>query len=157
MVRCAIGLVVEDGRILICRRPRGTHLGGTWEFPGGKKRRGETYAGCLRREMLEEVGLRVRVGPRLAILRHWYPEQAVELHAFVCWPLTRRRRAAPQRRVKGWLLGPASALRQLGDSRRKWLVPEELACFPQPAANLPLVEAIASGKFRRKMSRPGSK
>ena len=44
-------------KVLIARRPQGSHLGGLWEFPGGKVRDGETALGALKRELYEEVNI----------------------------------------------------------------------------------------------------
>lgn len=63
---CAAAVVRGDGRVLVARRTRPEHLAGLWEFPGGKLELGETGAACLERELMEELGLRVRVGAALA-------------------------------------------------------------------------------------------
>ena len=47
--------------MLITRRPAGAHLAGLWEFPGGKRRAGESFEACLVRELREELGIEVRV------------------------------------------------------------------------------------------------
>lgn len=52
-------VVVRAGRYLACRRPRHKRHGGLWEFPGGKLRDGESLADAARREMAEELGVRV--------------------------------------------------------------------------------------------------
>ena len=77
--------VVRRGdRFLVTRRPRGVHLEGCWEFPGGKCEADETLAGCLQREILEELGTAVRVDRELLSVTHEYPERTVELHFFTC-------------------------------------------------------------------------
>ena len=45
--------VIEDaeGRVLACLRPAGKHLGGLWEFPGGKVEHGEAPQSALAREL----------------------------------------------------------------------------------------------------------
>ena len=77
-------VVERDGRYLVTRRLRGTHLEGYWEFPGGKCEPGETHVTCLIREIREELGCDVRVGEELLGVTHEYPERAVELHFFRC-------------------------------------------------------------------------
>ncbi|MBI3455027.1 MAG: NUDIX domain-containing protein [Candidatus Rokubacteria bacterium] len=71
-VQSAIALIERRGRLLICRRRPGGFLGGYWEFPGGKRRPGERWAACLRRELREELGVSVgRLRP-LMVIRHRY-------------------------------------------------------------------------------------
>lgn len=77
-------VVERGGRFLITRRLRGVHLEGCWEFPGGKCEEGESHAACLEREIAEELGTGVRVGPRIFTIEHAYPERIVELHFFAC-------------------------------------------------------------------------
>jgi mutator protein MutT len=77
-------VVERDGCFLVTRRPRGVHLEGCWEFPGGKCDAGESHAACLEREMLEELGSAIRVGREIFTIEHSYPERVVELHFFAC-------------------------------------------------------------------------
>ncbi len=77
-------VVERDGFFLVTRRLRGVHLEGRWEFPGGKCEPGESYASCLRREMAEELGVEITVGPEIFSIEHEYPERVVELHFFAC-------------------------------------------------------------------------
>ena len=80
----AAGLVFRDGRLLITRRPSGSHLAGLWEFPGGKLEPGETCEECLRRELREELGIEVEVGPLVESITHAYPEREVHLQFHRC-------------------------------------------------------------------------
>jgi|GEM_PF-431832 len=71
-VRVAIGVVVHEGKILISKRRADDSYGGLWEFPGGKAKPTEDERTCLKREMLEELGIEVAVRPhffRVAIKR----------------------------------------------------------------------------------------
>lgn len=69
-IEVAAGVVTNaDGRILICRRTGA--LDGLWEFPGGKREKGETFQQCLERELMEELELPVEAGETLgSVLRH---------------------------------------------------------------------------------------
>jgi mutator protein MutT len=77
-------VVRRGGTFLVTRRPRGVHLEGYWEFPGGKCEPGEPLEACLRREIAEELGVGVRVGRKILEVAHDYPDRTVELHFFDC-------------------------------------------------------------------------
>ena len=77
-------VVERDGAYLVTRRLRGTHLEGCWEFPGGKCEPGESLAACLAREIDEELGCGVTVGPELLAVSHDYSDRTVELHFLRC-------------------------------------------------------------------------
>lgn len=68
-IEVAAGVVQNaEGRYLICRRTGS--LEGLWEFPGGKREKGETFQQCLKRELLEELELNVEAGETLgSVLR----------------------------------------------------------------------------------------
>lgn len=75
-------VLVEDGRVLLTQRKRGTHLAGAWEFPGGKVEPNEDPRHALARELVEEVGIVVTVGEILDVTFHRYPEKSVLLLFF---------------------------------------------------------------------------
>jgi 8-oxo-dGTP diphosphatase len=77
-------VIERDGAFLVTRRPRGVHLEGCWEFPGGKCDPGETHAESLVREIREELDAGIVVGPELLSVTHAYPDRVVELHFFSC-------------------------------------------------------------------------
>ncbi|MDR4492958.1 MAG: 8-oxo-dGTP diphosphatase MutT [Nitrospirales bacterium] len=78
------GIIEYQGKLLITKRKAGTHLGGVWEFPGGKKEIGESLVECLKREIWEELHITVGSPSLYATVRHQYPEKLVELHFFRC-------------------------------------------------------------------------
>jgi mutator protein MutT len=84
IVRAAIAVIERGGRYLISRRRAGDHLGGYWEFPGGKRRAGESWEQCIRREVREELGVTIRPLRRLSPLRFRYPDRTVRLEVFRC-------------------------------------------------------------------------
>jgi 8-oxo-dGTP diphosphatase len=80
-----VAAVIERaGRILIARRHGGSHLGGLWEFPGGKRQPGETPEAALVREIREELDAAVTVGELLDDVEWTYPEKTVRLLFFRC-------------------------------------------------------------------------
>ncbi len=83
-IRVAAGVLFRSGRLLITQRPVEKHLGGLWEFPGGKVEPDETYEDCLVRELREELGIEVRPGATLAAVEHAYPEKTVCIHFLRC-------------------------------------------------------------------------
>jgi len=83
-IRVAAALIFEAGRLLIAQRPADKHLGGLWEFPGGKLEEGETFQDCLKREIREEIGVEISVGPMIAAVDHAYPEKRVRIHFYRC-------------------------------------------------------------------------
>ena len=123
----AAAVVERDGRFLVTRRPKGVHLEGLWEFPGGKCADGEALADCLRRELQEELAVDaadVIIGAELLAVTHAYPDRAVELHFFRCE-----------------LRGEPSP--QLGQEMR-WVTRAELTTLEFPAADAALIAALGT-------------
>ncbi len=83
VVNVAAGVITrEDGSFLIGQRAPGTFYPGYWEFPGGKVEAGESPADALKRELDEELGIRVeRLYPWL-VREHAYEHAHVRLHFF---------------------------------------------------------------------------
>ena len=73
MIDVAAAIIEKEGKFLITRRKAGQHLAGHWEFPGGKRKSGETWKCCLARELREELGVTVCVGQREQLVEHHYP------------------------------------------------------------------------------------
>jgi 8-oxo-dGTP diphosphatase len=77
--------VVRRGEAyLVTRRLKGTHLEGLWEFPGGKCEPGEALEECLRREIVEELGVHADIKHLLLSTQHTYDSRHIELHFFAC-------------------------------------------------------------------------
>jgi len=83
-VKVAAGLVFKDEKLLITKRLKNIHLGGMWEFPGGKLELGESYEICLKREMFEELGVKVNVSYEFEEILHQYSEMTVLIKFFIC-------------------------------------------------------------------------
>ncbi|MFO0759513.1 MAG: (deoxy)nucleoside triphosphate pyrophosphohydrolase [Byssovorax sp.] len=78
-VLVAAGVLIEDGKVLLSQRKHGTHLEGSWEFPGGKVEPDEDPKAALIRELDEELGIRVDVGDVVEVTFHRYPKKNVLL------------------------------------------------------------------------------
>jgi mutator protein MutT len=77
-------VVERDGRFLVTRRLKDTHLSGYWEFPGGKCEPGESHEACLVRELREELDVSSTIGPEILVTEHPYPSKRVRLHFRRC-------------------------------------------------------------------------
>ncbi len=77
-------IIQRDDKVMIVQRPQDGLLGGMWEFPGGKLEPGEDLLACLRREICEELGIKINVGEPFGIYNHAYTHFRVTLHAFLC-------------------------------------------------------------------------
>lgn len=115
-------VIERDGAFLLTRRLEGTHLGGFWEFPGGKCDAGESLAEGLVREIREELDAEVDVGSEIHATSHDYPERCVELRFFQCRLLTEPRPALGQEMV--------------------WVRREDLAAYALPPADHELVRIL---------------
>jgi len=123
-----------EGKLLIDRRPDDGFLGGLWEFPGGKRKPGESLVGALRREIREELGIDIEVLEKVGAIRHGYSHFRVTLHAYRC-----RKAAGRVRTSREW----------------RWVTPGALGRYALPRANRKLLELIASrqphdGKVRER-------
>ena len=123
IIEVSAGLVFRAGRLLITERHRDSHLGGLWEFPGGKREPEETFAECLRRELREELAIEIDVHEIVESLTHAYPEKTVHLEFFRCT----------------WRCHEPQAL---GCSAFRWVKRDELVRFEFPAADARLLEKL---------------
>jgi A/G-specific adenine glycosylase len=86
-------MILRAGKVLLARRPEGKILGGMWEFPGGKRKRGESLPECLRRELMEELGVKVHVREKLLAVEHAFSHFRITLFVFHCDGLRGRPKA----------------------------------------------------------------
>jgi 8-oxo-dGTP diphosphatase len=76
-IHVTAAIIARDGCVLVCQRAAGGFHAGKWEFPGGKVEPGESLEDCMRRELLEELGIEATVGRVLWQTRHRYPGREV--------------------------------------------------------------------------------
>jgi 8-oxo-dGTP diphosphatase len=80
----AVGILMKpNGDILLGQRPEGKPYAGYWEFPGGKVEKDEAILDALKREFVEELGIRVLSGEPWCGVEHIYPHAHVRLHFYI--------------------------------------------------------------------------
>jgi len=84
MIVVSAGVVMREGRIMICQRKPEAHNGLKWEFPGGKLEKGESPEAALIRELYEELRIKVKVGHVLDVLFHSYSDRDVLIMFYPC-------------------------------------------------------------------------
>lgn len=129
VIEVAAGLISKDGRYLIAKRKPGVHLGGLWEFPGGKKEQGETLEECLQRELFEELSIQIDWPIPFQIIRHEYRENTVELHFFRC-------------AIAAGHPAPVDS------AEIRWVSPHELKDFEFPPADRPIIKSLQIAEER---------
>ena len=129
LVNVGLGIVVSQGRILICQRRSNDSFGGYWEFPGGKIEPGETPAECVRRELREELDIEVTPVQALEVIEHEYPKARVRLHPFLC------------RHDSGEPMAISAA-------EFLWVSPPALYEYRFPEGNRALMNSLAEGLLR---------
>ena len=81
-VTCAI--IEQDGLVLAAQRSNAMSMPLKWEFPGGKIKLGETPEQCLKREIVEELSIKVGAHYSLPQMTHEYPNFNITLYPFIC-------------------------------------------------------------------------
>ena len=127
-IEVSAALIFRQGRILITQRHADAHLGGLWEFPGGKREPGESFEACLVREIHEELGVEIAVGHLFEEITHAYAEKTVHLKFFLC-ELS------------------AGEPRPLGCAAVRWIGKPELADYDFPAADARLLDKLRAYSF----------
>ena len=88
-----VGAVIVDGTRVVLVRRGSEPLAGQWSLPGGAVEIGETLAASVVREMVEETGLQVAVGPVIEVFDRIThdAEGRVQYHYvlvdYLCWPV----------------------------------------------------------------------
>jgi 8-oxo-dGTP diphosphatase len=130
LVEVSAAIIFRDGKLLITQRHANSHLGGLWEFPGGKREVGESFEQCLVREIREELGVEIAVGELFGEIRHDYPEKSVHLKFFRCTL-------------------PSGEPRPLDCAAVKWIEKSGLAAHEFPAADAQLLDDLKGADWTR--------
>jgi A/G-specific adenine glycosylase len=80
----SIGIIIKGARFYVQKRPSEGHLGGLWEFPGGKAKEGETPEEAILRECKEELGTGIKIIKKLALVHHGYTHFKIHMSVFIC-------------------------------------------------------------------------
>jgi 8-oxo-dGTP diphosphatase len=124
-VACAI--IIQKEKVLAARRSESMTLPLKWEFPGGKIEAGETPADCLKRELMEELGITVSIGVPLPPATHNYDDFTVTLYPFIC------------RMTSG-------AITLHEHQEVTWIEPRQILNLDWAAADLPIINSfLAAG------------
>jgi 8-oxo-dGTP diphosphatase len=128
-VHVAVGVIRNhDGRILVALRSADQHLGGLWEFPGGKVEAGESVEQALARELHEELGINVLANSALCCIQHDYSDKSVLLDV--------------------WIVTEFSGTAQGKEGQPlRWLFPHELEHTDFPQANRAIIRALQLPDF----------
>ena len=127
--RLVVAAVIEDGggRVLLARRPPGSHFAGLWEFPGGGVEPGETAEAALKRELDEELGITVAIGPPVTFAWHHDDRRSILLLFY---------RAAITGGVPIGLIGQEVA----------WVAVAQLASLATPPADAELIRLLIASR-----------
>lgn len=118
----ALAIIRRDDLWLVARRPRDVHLGGLWEFPGGKCEPGETPAAAAVREAHEECGVVVEPIRVLPPVRRDYGDRVIDLVAIAC----------------RWVSGDA---KPIASEECRWVTLDELRRLDMPEVNGAILDA----------------
>lgn len=119
----AAGIIRKNGRVLIAQRPADNLLGGLWEFPGGRRRRGEALPDCLQRALREALGVEVAVGAHRLTLKHAFTHFKITVHVFEA----------------RWLSGRA---RPLQAAACRWARAKELGDYPMGKVDRAIADIV---------------
>ena len=124
LVHVAVGVVINHYRqVLVAYRHKDQHQGGLWEFPGGKVEPGESVQQALRRELDEEVNIRVEMLGHIMDIHHDYGDKKVYLDVW-------------------YVVGFTGDVKGKEGQEIKWVDQDELESLDFPEANLPILDEV---------------
>jgi len=113
----------HQGEILLAKRAQHKHLGGLWEFPGGKVEVGETQLQALIREIKEEIDFDLPSATPLITTTHSYDTFTLTLDVWY------HRANHPE-------------IHANENQPLQWVKKSELVLQNMPEADQPIIEAI---------------
>ena len=118
-------IIVENKKILCVQRNKGKYdyISYKYEFPGGKLEEGENEEDALKREILEELNLKIDVKEKFLVVTHEYLDFNLTMHSYLCKANTEK-----------------LVLKEHIEA--KWLYKNELIELDWAAADLPIVSKL---------------
>ena len=113
----------ERDAILISKRLADAHLGGLWEFPGGKVDALESPEQALQRELWEELNIQAGSLKFFQQVEYQYPEKNVRLQFYHAYAI---HGAVKAKEGQEW----------------RWVKLSDISAYSFPAANQPIVDAL---------------
>ncbi|MFI4937634.1 MAG: 8-oxo-dGTP diphosphatase MutT [Candidatus Berkiellales bacterium] len=125
-VQVAVGVIYnQNGQILVAKRQFHQHQGECWEFPGGKIEAGESVAAALKRELLEEVGIKIIAHEPWLEVEHDYEDKAVCLQVHKITAFSGEAQGREGQEIK-------------------WLALAQIQKLTVPCANETIIKALSS-------------
>ena len=118
------GIIKYQGEYLIAKRFENTHLGGIWEFPGGKIVEGESDGDALKRELKEEIGIECSVSELIYQTSYEYPDINIHIKFYNCSIMS-------------------GVPKPLECAAVRWVKPSELTQYEFPPSDIKLIEILS--------------
>ncbi|MCX5681152.1 MAG: A/G-specific adenine glycosylase [Candidatus Omnitrophica bacterium] len=115
-----VAIIKNKNKFFIQKRPPKGLLADLWEFPGGKKEKGEGLKNALIREIREEIGSDVVSSTLFLKIKHFYTQFCINLYAFRC-------HVVPLPKTDRW---------------HKWVSLEAIQNYPMPSGTSKIVEKL---------------
>ncbi len=123
------GIIWKNGSFYIQKRKEKQHLGGLWEFPGGKVEKGESEVTALIREIDEECSIKVLPTTKVGTVKHAYSHFSIHLSLYHCIPENQLPRTQPD--------------------TSKWITQDEVPLHAFPKANHKLFELLDKQQWKK--------
>lgn len=126
IIRVVAAIIFNDkNQVLITQRPAESHLGGMWEFPGGRIESDETPEAALARELKEELLIEAEAGALIHGEIFEYDIKIIDIAFYAC-------------RMKNKNQRPVA--REVADFR--WVALPDLDRYPFPPADDKLIAIL---------------